>query len=140
MPGLPPAIRRQALSARSTKALTRPISTTIGRRAADHGHGAHAEAAHHHEEFNQPSGHLFGEKPLGPGEKRKREDWEMIWYIGMFGSMAVAAVGLYYKPDTSIQTWALKEARQRLEARGDDFEYKPSTSSSQTAPQTTHPH
>lgn len=39
-------------------------------------------------------------QPLPPGQKREREDWEMVWYIGMFGSMFAAAVLLYYKPDT----------------------------------------
>ena len=29
------------------------------------------------------------------------EDWEMPYYIGMFGGMGLAAVLLYYKPDTS---------------------------------------
>lgn len=29
-----------------------------------------------------------------------KEDWENIYYIGMFGTMGVAAVLLYYKPDT----------------------------------------
>ena len=28
--------------------------------------------------------------------------------------------------DSSIQTWALKEAKARMEARGDKVEYKPS--------------
>jgi len=54
-----------------------------------------------------------------------KEDWENIWYIGMFGSMGLATVLLYYKPDTSIQTWALKEAKERMEARGEKVEYKP---------------
>lgn len=39
-------------------------------------------------------------KPPPPGQKRVKEDWENIWYIGMYGSMAFAAVMLYYKPDT----------------------------------------
>jgi hypothetical protein len=63
----------------------------------------------------------------------------------MFGSMAVAVVGLYYKPDTrsvqscsrplswtvlmklgpsSIDTWALQEAKARMQARGELPEYK----------------
>jgi ESSS subunit of NADH:ubiquinone oxidoreductase (complex I) len=75
-----------------------------------------------------------------------KEDWENIWYIGMFGTMAFAAVILYYKPDTrcvityssedvfqikcaSIQTWALKEAKERMEARGEKYQYEPSSSS-----------
>jgi len=76
-------------------------------------------ASHGAPQFNEPSGYLFGEKvrsdeifcwknqfnlpyfkPLPPGQKRIKEDWENIWYWGMFGSMAFAAVILYYKPDT----------------------------------------
>jgi len=76
--------------------------------------------------FNEPSGQLFGEKPLTAGQKRKREDWELMWYFGMFGSMILAGVGLYYKPDTSINTWAMKEAKARMEARGDPTDYRPS--------------
>jgi len=54
--------------------------------------------------------------------------------------MALAAVGLYFKPDTrcvrgstvvvlslktkfSITTWALKEAKARMEARGEATDY-----------------
>lgn len=29
-----------------------------------------------------------------------REDWEITWYIGMFGTMVLAGVLHYYKPDT----------------------------------------
>ncbi|KAF8511702.1 ESSS subunit of NADH:ubiquinone oxidoreductase, partial [Gautieria morchelliformis] len=83
-------------------------------------------ASHGAPQYNEPTGYLFGEKPPLPGQKRKREEWELIFYWGMFGSMALAAVGLYYKPDTSIQTWALKEAKARMEARGESVEYKPS--------------
>ncbi|KAI0313735.1 Ndufb11, NADH dehydrogenase 1 beta subcomplex subunit [Amylostereum chailletii] len=86
-----------------------------GKRFASHG------APH----YNEPTGYLFGEKPLPPGQKRVKEDWENVWYYGMFGGMGMAAVLLYYKPDTSIQTWALKEAKERMEARGEKVEYKP---------------
>ncbi|KAG7099288.1 hypothetical protein E1B28_001147 [Marasmius oreades] len=80
-------------------------------------------------QYNEPSGWLFGEKPPPPGLKRVKESWENIWYIGMFGSMAFAGVVLYYKPDTSIQTWALQEAKNRMEARGEKYKYEPETSS-----------
>jgi len=72
-----------------------------------------------------------------------------MWYIGMFGTMAFASVMLYYKPDTrcatksslypnllftnnfwdSVQTWALQEAKERMEARGEKYQYEsqPST-------------
>ncbi|QRV76308.1 hypothetical protein RhiJN_04323 [Ceratobasidium sp. AG-Ba] len=76
--------------------------------------------------YNQPTGYLFGEKPPPAGQRRKREDWEFLWYTGMFGGMLFGGVLLYYKPDTSIQTWALREAKERMEARGEKVEYKPS--------------
>ncbi|CAD0050259.1 unnamed protein product [Aureobasidium pullulans] len=53
-----------------------------------------------------------------PGEKYQEEGWERIFYWGFFGSMAFGIIGYAYKPDTSIQTWALEEARRRLEAEG----------------------
>ncbi|CDO76643.1 hypothetical protein BN946_scf184868.g57 [Trametes cinnabarina] len=80
------------------------------RRYASHGSGPH---------YNEPTGYLFGEKPLPPGQKRKKEAWENVWYVGMYGSMLLAAVLLYYKPDTSINSWALQEAKARMEARGE---------------------
>ena len=39
-------------------------------------------------------------QPPAPGQKRVKEDWESIWYFGMFGSIGLATVLLYYKPDT----------------------------------------
>lgn len=47
----------------------------------------------------------------------------MIWYVGMYGTMALAAVLLYYKPDTSMRTWAYNEAKARMEARGEKTDY-----------------
>ncbi|KAF9056234.1 ESSS subunit of NADH:ubiquinone oxidoreductase [Panaeolus papilionaceus] len=87
-------------------------------------------ASHGAPQYNEPSGWLFGEKPPLPGQKRVKETWENAWYIGMFGTMAFATVMLYYKPDTSIQTWALKEAKERMDARGEKYQYEPQTSSS----------
>ncbi|EPT03947.1 hypothetical protein FOMPIDRAFT_1028280 [Fomitopsis schrenkii] len=84
------------------------------RRYASHGSGPH---------YNEPSGYLFGEKPLPPGEKRKKEGWENIWYVGMYGSMLLAGVLLYYKPDTSLSTWAYNEAKRRMEERGEKTDY-----------------
>lgn len=39
-------------------------------------------------------------------------------YYGFTGAILVAGVAYAYKPDTSIQTWALEEARRRLEKEG----------------------
>ncbi|KAJ7070964.1 ESSS subunit of NADH:ubiquinone oxidoreductase-domain-containing protein [Mycena amicta] len=66
--------------------------------------------------------------PPPPGHRRIKEPWENIWYWGMYGSMAVGAVLLYFKPDTSIQTWALKEAKRRMDERGEKYKYEPSSS------------
>jgi len=42
------------------------------------------------------------------------EDWEWSYYLGFGGTFVVAGLGLYFKPDTSITTWAKEEARERL--------------------------
>ncbi|KAK5110361.1 hypothetical protein LTR62_006069 [Meristemomyces frigidus] len=85
----------------------RPLSNTIARKAGD----SHA----HEDHYDTPSGWLWGVKP---GEKYENEGWENVWFYGFFGSLAFGLVGYCYKPDTSIQTWALEEARRRLEAEG----------------------
>jgi hypothetical protein len=36
-------------------------------------------ASGHEPQYNEPGGYLFGEKPLPPGQKRVKEDWENIW-------------------------------------------------------------
>ncbi|KAI0030651.1 ESSS subunit of NADH:ubiquinone oxidoreductase-domain-containing protein [Vararia minispora EC-137] len=74
-------------------------------------------------QYNEPTGNLFGEPHLAPGQRRKWEWWEPYWYFGIFGGMGLATVGLYYKPDTSIKTWALQEAKSRMEARGEATDY-----------------
>ncbi|KAF2645702.1 hypothetical protein P280DRAFT_465488 [Massarina eburnea CBS 473.64] len=75
-------------------------------------------------QYDPPSGWLFGVKP---GEKYEKEGWEGIWYWGFYGSFALATIAYAFKPDTSIQTWALEEARRRLEAEGilEDPDTKP---------------
>ncbi|GJJ69867.1 hypothetical protein EMPS_02216 [Entomortierella parvispora] len=80
--------------------------------------GGHAEG------YNQPTGYLFGEKPLPAGTKRVKEDWENLFFYGFFGAMAVGGVLVYYKPDTNLHTWAYREAKARMEARGEPVEYK----------------
>ncbi|KAF2143601.1 uncharacterized protein K452DRAFT_204360, partial [Aplosporella prunicola CBS 121167] len=91
-------------------AARRTLSSTSARLggAADSHHG-------HEDHYDPPGGWLFG---VRPGEKYQPEGWEKIWTWGFFGSLGLAAVAYCYKPDTSIQTWALEEARRRLEAEG----------------------
>ncbi|KAF2734941.1 hypothetical protein EJ04DRAFT_512100 [Polyplosphaeria fusca] len=85
----------------------RPLSQSRQLRAGD-SHG-------HESQYDPPTGWLFGVKP---GEKYEKEGWEGLWYWGFYGSIALATVAYAFKPDTSIQTWALEEARRRLEAEG----------------------
>lgn len=66
-------------------------------------------------QYDPPTGWLFGVKP---GEKYQKEGWENLFFYGFCGSLAIFTVAYAFKPDTSIQTWALEEARRRLEAEG----------------------
>ncbi|KAG0369214.1 ESSS subunit of NADH:ubiquinone oxidoreductase-domain-containing protein [Gamsiella multidivaricata] len=102
-----------------SSAIIRSFTRTPFRRAVQlRRGGGHAEG------YNQPTGYLFGEKPLPPGAKRVKEDWEGIFLYGFMGSMAAGAALIYYKPDTNMQNWAMKEAKARMEARGETVEYK----------------
>ncbi|KAF9189483.1 hypothetical protein BGZ51_009518 [Haplosporangium sp. Z 767] len=76
------------------------------------------------EGYNQPTGYLFGEKPLAPGAKRVKEDWENLYLYGFFGSMVFGTAVVYYRPDTNVHTWAYREAKARMAARGETVEYK----------------
>jgi len=40
----------------------------------------------------------------------------MFWGFG--GTSVLGIIAYAFKPDTSIQTWALEEARRRLEVEG----------------------
>ncbi|KAI1194434.1 ESSS subunit of NADH:ubiquinone oxidoreductase-domain-containing protein [Nemania serpens] len=71
--------------------------------------------AAHGPQYDPPTGWLFGVKP---GEKYQKEGWETPFFYGFCGSLLLAGVAYGFKPDTSIQTWALEEARRRLEAEG----------------------
>ncbi|OCK90292.1 uncharacterized protein K441DRAFT_473103, partial [Cenococcum geophilum 1.58] len=69
----------------------------------------------HEDHYDPPSGWLWG---VPPGQKYQKEGWENIWFWGFCGSLGLGVIAYAYKPDTSIQTWALEEARRRLEAEG----------------------
>lgn len=53
----------------------------------------------HGDHYDPPTGWLWGEEPT-PGKKKEREDWELIWYFGMFGSLGLATIAYAFKPDT----------------------------------------
>lgn len=124
-----PRARLQIIPNVAARAQLRSLSSTAVRSAGDHAHEDH---------YDPPGGWLFGVKP---GEKYENEGWENVWFYGFWGSMLFGVVGYCYKPDTryacplerdsnascvysvanedySIQTWALEEARRRLEAEG----------------------
>ncbi|KAG0748361.1 hypothetical protein G6F57_005130 [Rhizopus arrhizus] len=67
--------------------------------------------------YNEPSGYLFNEKV------RVKESWENMYYLGMGGGIFAMGVALYYKPDTSLVTWAKKEAEKSLKEKGVSLEY-----------------
>ncbi|RYP75862.1 hypothetical protein DL771_002126 [Monosporascus sp. 5C6A] len=101
-----PALRASAAVARAARSLSvqqRSFSATA-RAPASHG-----------PQYDPPTGWLFGVKP---GEKYQKEGWETPFFYGFCGSLFLAAVAYGFKPDTSIQTWALEEARRRLEVEG----------------------
>jgi hypothetical protein len=60
--------------------------------AADHAHDAHED------QYDPPSGWLWGVKP---GEKYQKEGWEGVWVWGFFGSLGLGVVAYAFKPDTS---------------------------------------
>eukprot|EP00048_Salpingoeca_helianthica_P014800 m.223629 g.223629 ORF g.223629 m.223629 type:complete len:99 (+) comp16285_c0_seq1:13-309(+) len=76
------------------------------------GGGSHG---HHHTGPQPPNGFLFGEKPLLPGEKRTKAEWENVFAWGLFGGL----IGVYviqglFAPDTNWDTWARPIAEERL--------------------------
>ncbi|KAG5974096.1 hypothetical protein E4U55_000121 [Claviceps digitariae] len=83
----------------------RCLSVSIRRQGGGHGNES---------QFDPPTGWLWGIKP---GEKPEPEGWEWPMYI-FCGSLVATGVALAFKPDTSVSTWALEEARRRLEAEG----------------------
>ncbi|OMH79839.1 hypothetical protein AX774_g6740 [Zancudomyces culisetae] len=75
----------------------------------------------HGPELQEPSGYLFNRKP---GVKYEREGWENLWYFGFYPVVLFGGIGLYFKPDTKLRTWARAEAEKRMEERGDTLEYE----------------
>ncbi|KAJ2741945.1 hypothetical protein GGI20_004833 [Coemansia sp. BCRC 34301] len=92
------------------------LSTRVPKRLlrGGDGHGAGPK-------FNEPGGYLFGRKP---GEKYEEEGWEKIWIGGFTIAFGLAALGVYYKPDTRVRTWARAEAERQMREEEDLLEYK----------------
>ncbi|KAI5298704.1 hypothetical protein KEM55_003040 [Ascosphaera atra] len=94
---------RSRCSALGRSSQRQSFSTQTGLRSA---HGDH---------YDPPTGWLFGVKP---GQKYQKEGWEGLFMYGVWGTLIATGVAYTFKPDTSIQTWALEEARRRLEKEG----------------------
>ncbi|CAJ2505050.1 Uu.00g124440.m01.CDS01 [Anthostomella pinea] len=111
-----PAVR-PSTAVRATRAVQQTTATTTPQvQAATRSFSASARtSASHGPQYDPPTGWLFGVKP---GEKYQKEGWETPFFYGFCGSLLLAGVAYGFKPDTSIQTWALEEARRRLEAEG----------------------
>ncbi|KAJ2299390.1 hypothetical protein IWW55_004197 [Coemansia sp. RSA 2706] len=76
---------------------------------------------HGEQQFNEPGGYLFDRKP---GQKYEEEGWETIYIGGFTIAFALIGLGVYYKPDTRVRTWARQEAERQMREEGDLLEYK----------------
>ncbi|KAK4085235.1 uncharacterized protein Triagg1_225 [Trichoderma aggressivum f. europaeum] len=103
-------LRHTVAPLRAVRCVRKPLVTARSLSMTSRRQGGHGNES----QFEPPSGWLWGVKP---GEKPEPEGWE--WPMYLFGaSLLVAGVALAFKPDTSVSTWALEEARRRLEAEG----------------------
>ncbi|CRK03061.1 hypothetical protein HYQ45_006598 [Verticillium longisporum] len=105
-----PAVRPSAALARAATRALRPAPAMAARPFS-----VTARRAGGGNDFDPPTGWLFGVKP---GEKYEREGWEVPFYTLFCGGVVALGVVLAFKPDTSLDTWALEEARRRLEKEG----------------------
>ncbi|KAJ2160647.1 hypothetical protein GGF46_002076 [Coemansia sp. RSA 552] len=83
--------------------------------------GRLTRGGHEPPQFNEPGGYLFGRKP---GVKYEEEGWEKPYFIGFPIAFMLIALGIYYKPDTRIRTWARAEAERQLREEGNYPTYK----------------
>ncbi|KAL3962555.1 hypothetical protein ACCO45_004078 [Purpureocillium lilacinum] len=105
-PNGPPPTRR-ALRACTRQPIASSRTFSVSARRQGGGHGSESQ-------FDPPTGWLWGIKP---GEKAETEGWEWPMYL-FCGSLLATGIALAFKPDTTVSTWALEEARRRLEAEG----------------------
>ena len=83
--------------------------------------------AHHYKGYNEPGGFFLGMKPAPDGYKRKMF-WYEPFYVYLMGATWTAFfIGMYYRPDTEMESWARQEALIRMKERGEswDTEGKP---------------
>jgi len=113
---------RPAVPRPRATAPVRKITTSAAAPASHPPEGPHAVEGHvgssggpHGDHYDPPGGWLWG---IRPGEKYEKEGWEDIFIYGFGGCFLVAGIAYVFKEDTSIQTWALEEARRRLEKEG----------------------
>lgn len=78
---------RTSTSSVATTTTTRALSASAPRRSASHG-----------DQYDAPTGWLWGVKP---GEKAEKEGWESVFMWGFGGTWALAVVAYAFKPDTS---------------------------------------
>ncbi|KAK4198625.1 ESSS subunit of NADH:ubiquinone oxidoreductase-domain-containing protein [Triangularia verruculosa] len=108
-----PLLLRSTLAATTRRAVAMPQTVVAGAKRGFSATAATKGGAS--PQYDPPTGWLWGVKP---GEKYVNEGWENLYFYGFLGSFVVFGVAYAWKPDTSIQTWALEEARRRLEAEG----------------------
>jgi len=99
----------------ATRLLTRITATPVHRSLSSSAPRQASQETAHEDHYDPPGGWLWG---IPPGQQYKKEGWENITYYGFVGGFIVAGIAYAFKPDTSIQTWALEEARRRLETEG----------------------
>jgi hypothetical protein len=58
-----------------------------------------------------------------PGEQPPVDWVRRLFVCGYMGGIAVFLFLAYYKPDTSLETWAWREAEKRMRARGCDMHW-----------------
>ena len=60
--------------------------------------------------YSEPGGNLFNK---APGADKKWDSWEYGWWSTAFAGLVFGVFGLWVRPDTSIKSWAMEEARAR---------------------------
>lgn len=79
------------------------------------------KAGHEDDGHSNDDGH-YTDDNQEPEARAQKTDWpRIIFKYGYMGGLAAFCYGLYYKPDTSLETWALGEAEKRMRERGVDM-------------------